>query len=217
MNASELIPLFEEIKPNYVNKNDNEIVQYFQNNKFKMDALMFITMHNSKVHEKLKNEYEIFKRKYSSEIHNLNKTITKKKNIINNLINDIKTQKINLNKIVNEKVKKHSLSYENEISELNIKLNNQNELITKLELENKVMKSDYENFKTIKNFEIIKNKLQKYVKDLNDINELNSFLTNIEYKELLETIFNTEFNNIISKYHELRINRNNIAHLLYMY
>ena len=214
MNGSDLIPILEKIKPHYVNKNDNEIVQYFQNNKFKMDALVCITMHNNKIYKKLKDEYETFKRKYYSEINNLNRTITKKKNFINDLLTDLKIQKTNINEIVNEKVNKCNLVYEEKIIKLENKLSIQAKLITELELENKTMKHDYENFKTIKKFEIIKNNLQKYIKDLHDVDELNSFLTNIEYKDLLESLFNVEFNDIVSKYHELRINRNNVAHLL---
>jgi hypothetical protein len=213
MNGSDLIPALEKIKPYFVNENHSEIVQYFQNNKFKMDALMFISMHNNKVYKKLKDEYETFKRKYSTEINNLNRTIIKKKNIINDLTNDLKKHKTDIYKIVNNKVNEHKLTYKEEIRKLKEELLNEKELNNQLKLENKLMKDDYENFKVIKRFEIIKLNLQKYVDNLNDINELNFFLTNINNKDLLESLFDTDFDNIISKYHELRINRNNIAHL----
>lgn len=215
MNASDLIPDLDKIKAKYVNKNDSDLVQFFQDKKFKMDTLMYITIHNNKIYKNLKNEYETFKRKYSFEINNLNKTIIKKKNIINELLNDIKTQKKESNKIINKKVNERISVYKEEILKLNDTLSTQNKLIDSLKLENEKMKYDYENFKIIKNFEIIKNNLKKYVKDLSDVNELNKFLTNIEYKDFLESLFNIQFENIISKYHELRIERNNIAHLLY--
>lgn len=198
MNGSDLIPILEKIKPNYVNDKYNDL---------KMDALMYISMHNNKVYDKLKNEYETFKRKYSSEIVNLNKTVTKKKNTINELNKELKYIKTNIKNIVNERVNQRSSVYQEQIKILN-------DLVFNLKEENESMKDDYENFKTIKKFETIKTTLQKYILDFNDIDELNSFLTDINNKKLLESLFDTDFGNIIFKYHELRINRNNAAHLL---